>query len=78
MSGQYFDAGAFATPLSGLTHENQLLEPDKLSAYRYHTADPVLWGSDGFELRWRNGMHDTGALAANATQLKAYVWAYVW
>jgi len=78
LSGQYFDAGPFHTPLSGLTHEDRLLEPRRLSAYRFHTADPVLFGAERFELRWRNGMHNTGPLAANTTNLRAFVWLYVW
>jgi len=37
LSGQYFDSGTFHSPLSGLTYEDHLLEPNKLSAYRHPT-----------------------------------------
>lgn len=42
LSGQYFDAGEFATSLSGITTENHQLYPNNIAAYRLLEADPVV------------------------------------
>ena len=76
LSGQYFDAGAFASPLSGMTAENRWLEPSRLVAYRLHEADPVVF-ERSLVLRWQNGMYANGSLAANETHLQSLVLAYV-
>jgi|EP00945_MAST-04E_sp_MAST-4E-sp1_P002529 hypothetical protein len=76
LSGQYFDAGEFSTPLSGMESENAWLYPHALTAYRIHEADPVMF-SAGITLRWQNGMKATGRLAAGKTQLESLVLAYV-
>eukprot|EP00947_MAST-08B_sp_MAST-8B-sp1_P000106 g106.t1 len=77
LSAQYFDAGTFRTPLSGLTHMSSRLYPKRISAYRFHTADPVLF-SESMTLKWRNGIFSNGSLAAKKARLSSYVWAYMW
>ena len=53
------------------------LEPLTLTAYRFHTQDPVVWRSE-FALRWQNGMDKTGGLAAKPTRLDYVVLYYEW
>ena len=77
LSAQYFDAGRFHTPLSGLSHHSSLIFPKRVSAYRFHTADPIVW-SESFELRWRNGMYLNGSLAAKNATHRSVVWASSW
>lgn len=43
LSGQYFDAGPFRTPLAGMTGEDHWIEPNKLSAYRLFHYDPIIF-----------------------------------
>ena len=43
LSGQYFDAGEFSTPLSGMTSEDHWFYPHALTAYRYHEVDQVIY-----------------------------------
>ena len=76
LSGQYFDAGEFATALSGMTAEDHWFYPHALTAYRLHEADPVMFSS-GIALRWQNGMKATGKLAAGTTNLESLVLVYV-
>ena len=54
----------YASKFAGLEE----LEPLTLTAYRFHTQDPVVWRSE-FALRWQNGMDKTGGLAAKPTRL---------
>jgi hypothetical protein len=77
LSGQYFDTGKFATPLSGLTAEDHWLEPNKVTAYRFHEADPVVF-QKSFDLKWQNGRTTEGSLAAGNTTMDSFVLMYVW
>ncbi len=63
----------FASKFAGLEE----LEPLTLTAYRFHTQDPVVWRSE-FALRWQNGMDKTGGLAAKPTRLDYVVSYYEW
>jgi hypothetical protein len=76
LSGQYFDAGEFSTPISGMTSEDHWLYPHSLTAYRYHEVDPIMFTS-GMSLRWQNGMNSKGKLAAGITQQVSFILAYV-
>ena len=76
LSGQYFDAGEFSTPLSGMTSEDHWFYPHALTAYRYHEVDPVVF-TNGMSLRWQNGMNNKGKLAAGITQQVSFILAYV-
>ena len=51
--------------------------PLKLTAYRFHTEDPIVWHDD-FTLQWQNGMDRTGGLAAKDTALDFSVLVYEW
>ncbi len=76
LSGQYFDAGEFASPLSGMTSESSYLYPHAVTAFRFHDADPLPF-ERSISLRWRNGMYTNGTLAANETLLRSALLAYV-
>ena len=76
LSGQYFDAGAYASPLAGMTAANHWLEPSELVAYRLHEADPVVF-ERSLVLKWQNGMYKNGSYAAKQTRMEALVLAYV-
>eukprot|EP00040_Diaphanoeca_grandis_P027555 m.157041 g.157041 ORF g.157041 m.157041 type:complete len:352 (+) comp31038_c0_seq2:1155-2210(+) len=83
LSGQYFDAGEFATPLSGMTTENHCprcpvtLYPNNLAAYRFHEADPVVF-QNNLTLKWRNGLTPANKTnGAGKTMLESLVLAYV-
>lgn len=51
--------------------------PLTLTAYRFHTEDPIVWHAD-FALQWQNGMDLTGGLAAKDTSLDFSVLMYEW
>ena len=40
-------------------------------------ADPIVF-ERSFAMRWRNGMHSDGPLAANRTRARALAWLYPW
>jgi hypothetical protein len=50
-SANYFNAGEFRLPNSGLTYKND--ESFTISAYRVHERDPVVF-QNGLRLLWRN------------------------
>lgn len=50
-SADYFNAGLFQSPVSGLTYFNRTSHA--MSAYRVHDTDPVIF-DHGFRLDWRN------------------------
>ena len=61
MAGYYFGADSgqpvgtpFQNPLSGLTMFEREEGVERLSAYRFHTADPLVM-DDGGRLVWRVG-----------------------
>eukprot|EP01087_Luapelamoeba_hula_P022529 TRINITY_DN8097_c0_g1_i1.p1 TRINITY_DN8097_c0_g1~~TRINITY_DN8097_c0_g1_i1.p1 ORF type:complete len:334 (+),score=55.44 TRINITY_DN8097_c0_g1_i1:114-1115(+) len=91
-SAFYFNAGTYRMPVSGLTHIK--LNPGAfgttLSAYRFHTTDPVVWQSK-FVLQWRNGdtidpkngqkcIDDSGTVVGRPTvsMVNSYVWLYTY
>ena len=77
LSGQYFDAGEFASPLSGMTAEDKYLYPNSLTAYRIHEADPVVFNGSAV-LRWQNGHPKSGDGAPGVTTLRSLVLTYEW
>ena len=63
----------YASKFAGLEENVPLV----LTAYRFHTQDPIVW-HDEFALRWQNGMERTGGLAAKNTALDFSVLIYEW
>jgi hypothetical protein len=63
----------FASKFAGLDESVPLV----LTAYRFHTQDPIIWHDD-FALHWQNGMERTGGLAAKSTALDFSVLIYEW
>jgi hypothetical protein len=63
----------FASKFAGLDESVPLV----LTAYRFHTQDPIIWHDD-FVLHWQNGMERTGGLAAKSTALDFSVLIYEW
>ena len=64
-------------PLSGLTREDRKIDPTALTAYRFHTMDPIVYARS-IEMRWRNGMYKNGSYAAAQTVMTSVVWTYEW
>ena len=76
LSGQYFDAGEFATELSGMTSSSSYIYPHAVTAYRFHDVDPVPF-EKSLRMTWENGMHKNGSLAASSTRARSLCLAYV-
>ena len=69
----FFATVTFASKYAGLDESVPLV----LTAYRFHTQDPIIWHND-FALHWQNGMEATGGLAAKSTALDFSVLIYEW
>ena len=91
-SSYYFDAGPFHLPSSGYTHSSSDGRGSRMSMYRIHEYDPLLFDAAGFRLTFRIGdlndpatglkctLESGGQPAGNptTTDLLSYVWVYVW
>lgn len=91
ISAYYFNAGQFRLPNSGYTHFKSANSTVELSAYRFHTADPLVF-TNGAKLTWRNGdatdpatglkcLIETGGNVVGsptAANVLAYAWVYTW
>ena len=89
-SADYFDGGLFHFDHAGLTHFTLNSSSVRLSAYRVHELDPVMF-SGGFRLVWRVGdvvdekgfkcIVDGGGTVVGSpqvTEVTSYAWSYVW
>ena len=91
-SSYYFDAGPFRLPTAGCTHLGTGGRGQQIAMYRLHDQDPLLFGTEGFRLRYRIGdttdpatglkcTLETGGTPTGSpmtTDLLAYAWVYVW
>ena len=89
-SADYFDGGVYHFDHAGLTHLTVNSSLVRMSAYRLHELDPVLFNG-GIRLVWRVGdvvdargfkciLEKGGVTVGNpqATVVTSYVWSYVW
>ena len=63
----------YASKFAGLDETVPLV----LTAYRFHTEDPIVWHHN-FALQWQNGMERSGGLAAKHTTLDSSILLYEW
>ena len=89
-SADYFDGGIYHFDHAGLTHFTVNSTTVRMSSYRLHELDPVLFNG-GIRLVWRIGdvidengfkcIVDQGGVVVsspNVTRVTSYVWTYVW
>jgi D-arabinan exo alpha-(1,3)/(1,5)-arabinofuranosidase (non-reducing end) len=76
----YFNRGMYHLPLSGLTHMESAPGSCRVSAYRFHVEDPIIF-QKGWRLVWRNGETQPDGTpdgSPQPSQMTSYAWFYQW
>jgi hypothetical protein len=92
LSSYYFNAGPFHLENAGYTHSGGGGRGSRMSMYRVHATDPLLFGPAGMRMTWRIGdlndpatglkctLQAGGQPSGNPTEsdIVSYAWVYTW